>query len=182
MLVRLKFWVTKSISYDPPIPVSRNFQEHDPNQSKQDQVTGLLWIPAFLVSRVIYQFPYLKSEADELFSIGLLKLVELVDEAAVSGEQMDSKAMSVCLYWMEHYCNNLNSPMSIGTTTRYRNLRGGDPVPKRIAMTPGLNEPGAVSDMTEIIVSDAVKALGIDLSIAPLSEKRAIAKSLGLTY
>lgn len=177
MLVKLNKLNRGVAFYDPPIEVVRNFDDIDRDAPADEQIESLLWIPALLVCRFLHQFPFLKNEADELFSIGMLTVVDTVNNSDHPGHKIGAIIHTLACADMEAYCNNLNSVVNIHTRTRYRNRMAGKDTPESVRLT---HQATVEDDQSELIVSDAAEFLGIDLDRASLAEKRTIARTLGL--
>lgn len=177
MLVKLNRRNNGMAYYDPPFPVTRTFGEVDRDSNPNDQIEALLWIPAVLVCRFLNQFPFLKKEADELFSIGTLVVVDLVNNSDYPGDKIGGVINVTACEAMESYCNSLNSLMKVSRDTLYRNHRNGKRNPTNIRLT---SQAVTTDDDTELLVKDAAKYLGIDLERMTLKEKRKLAEVLEL--
>lgn len=173
-MIKLNPSVRGVCHYEPPVPVVPHFEDIDVSAPIDEQIENLLWIPASLVCRFLYQFPHLGNEADELFSIGLQKVVESVTSGKYAGEKIGSVVTVKCRRAMEDYANNLTSVVKIGTTTRYENYRNGIDMPSCQALSE-TSTPNAVNDTTAIVIEEAAEHLGIDLENMTLSEKRKLA-------
>ena len=169
MLVKLNKNNKGKASYEPPIPVVRNFDDIDRSAPPDEQIEGLLWIVAVLVCRFLHQFPFLYREGDELFSVGMIVVVDSVHNTDTPGDKIGSHIHTNACSAMEAYCNNLDSVVNMTTRTRYRYKERGKEIPTDIRLTA---EAVVEDDHTEIIVRDAAKTLGIDLENATLHEKR----------
>lgn len=177
MLVKLNKLNRGVAFYNPPIPVVRNFDDIDRKAPANDQIDALLWIPALLVCRFLHQFPFLKNEADELFSIGMMTVVDLVHNSDHPGHKIGAIVHTDSCAAMEAYCNNLNSVVNVHTRTRYRNRKAGKQTPESVKLT---HQATVEDDLSELLVRDAAEFLGIDLEKATLNDKRRIARTLGL--
>lgn len=177
MLIRLNRLNRGMAHFDPPIPVVRNFEDVDRDDPDDEQVDALLWVPTILVCRFIHQFPFLKNEAEELFSIGLFVVVDAVKNTKHPGHKIGAIVHTNCVAAMERYCNDLDSVVSVSTFTRYKNRNAGKDTPESVRLT---HQAIVEDDQTELLVRDAAEFLGIDLSKATLSDKRQIASTLGL--
>ena len=136
-------------------------------------------MPALLVCRFLYQFPVLHSERDELFSIGLLTLVDIVkNRPNIPGSRVGAYVHTNACAAMEAYCNDLGSAILIHTRTRYRYKQQGKETPESVKLTAEAEVRD--DDSTELIVADACHALGINLETATLNQKRQLARTLGL--
>lgn len=179
MLVKLSKLNRGMAHYEPPIPVVRNFEDVDRDAPVDEQIDALLWIPAVLVCRFLYQFPFVKSEADELFSIGLFIVVDTVNNTKHPGHKIGAIIHTNCVAAMERYCNDLNSAVSVSTFTRYKNRNANKETPKSVKLT-NATMLRTEDDDAEFIVQDAANYLGIDLETASLKERRLLARTLGL--
>lgn len=177
MLVKLNKLNKGSAYYDPPFPVVRHFDDIDRSAPVDQQIENLVWIPALLVSRFLYQFPRLHSEADELFSVGLEVVVEEVNKRGNPGDKIGGIIHTNACAAMESYCNNINSIVKVSTRTRYKNREKSKPNPSHIRLT---SDRSSYDDNTELILRDAAESLGIDLERMTLKEKRKLAEVLEL--
>ena len=175
MLVKLNKSNKGCSRYDAPFEVTRHFDDPDASQSTAEQSEHLFWVAALLVSRFLHQFPFLRNEADELFSIGCATICEVV----ASGRYDLDKVGAVCnvkaCRAMEDYVNGLNSVVKVCTTTRYSNLKKGVESPVHQALSTGM---GVEDDLSEILVRDAAECLGYDVENLTLAQKRKIREKL----
>lgn len=178
MLIRLNKLNRGMAFYEPPIEVVRNFDDIDRSAHPDQQIEALLWIPAALVCRFLHQFPYLTNEADELFSIGVLVVIETVKNTKVSGEKIGAHVHVKACAEMEAYGNNLNSVIKVATRTRYRRRNKNKHTPSTVRLA---SEMALVEDNeTEFVLRDAAEFLGINLETATQAERERLAHTLGL--
>lgn len=177
MLVKLNKLNKNSASYVPPFPVVRHFDDIDREAPTDQQIMNLVWIPALLVSRFLYQFPYLNSEADELFSVGLEVVVKEVNKEGIPGDKIGAIIHTNACAAIEEYCNNLDSVIRISTRTRYKNLERAKRTPASSKLK---SDRFTTDDDTELILRDAAEFCGIDLENMTLKEKRKLAEVLEL--
>ncbi|MCP4896278.1 MAG: hypothetical protein GY906_04820 [bacterium] len=171
MLVKLNRSNLSCARYTPPVPVTQNFEDIDTSLPNAEQSDLLLWIPALLVSRFLAQFPFLKNESDELFSIGTLTVLETVDSGKYGGDKIGAICNVKCCRAMEDYINGLNSVVKVCTTTRYENLKKGIETPVH---HPLCSNVGTEDDHSEIEVRDACDVLGYDVESLTLRQKRRV--------
>lgn len=174
MLIRLNKKIQGMVKYNPPIPVEVNTEISD-SMSDDERITALLWIPSMLVCRFLYQFPFLKTEADELFSIGLFVVVDTVKNSPIEADKIGAHININCCSAIEEYCNNLNSVVSVKTRTRYRNKKDGKETPRSIRLT---HEAKSVDDNTELLIKDVCEHLGVDVKTMSNAVKRQIVEIL----
>lgn len=167
MLIRLNALNRRVRHYDPPYTVSRNFDDIDTNAPQQEQVEGLLWIPAMLVSRFLGQFPTLRPEGDEMFSIGVMRVVEIVAKGQHAGDKIGAVCNMQCRRCMEDYVNNLDSVVSVCTSTRYNNLNSGKHTPSHQGMAFVKHWLSTEDDHTEFYLEDAAEVLELDIMNLP---------------
>ena len=170
MLIKLNPSNRRCNSYEPPIPVTRHFEDIDPDASYADKVDQLLWIPAIIVSRFSAQFPALHNELDELFSIGVVTVCEVVDSGKHTSSKIGAVVHVSCVRAMEDYANNINSLVKISTTTRYAHLRDAVETPRHQRMAFDMTE--SYDDQTELLVRDAAELLGFDITALTTKQKR----------
>ena len=170
MMIRLNPQSKAVRSYTPPFPVTKNFDDIDTDAPLNEQIEGLLWIPATLVGRYTGQFPILINEADELFSIGVQQVFDVVHKQKFPGDKIGGIVNIQCRYHMEAYCNNLNSVVKVCTKTRYNNRNNGKPTPSHKKLVAGRHRSD--DDYTEVLLRDAAESLQIDLENMTLREKR----------
>src|SRR6056297_2980615 len=120
MLVKLNKLNKGSAHYNPPFPVVRHFDDIDRNAPADQQIENLVWIPALLVSRFLYQFPYLQNEADEMFSVGLTVVVEEVNKKGLPGDRIGAIIHTNACAAIEDYCNGITAVVKFSTRTRYK--------------------------------------------------------------
>jgi len=189
MMVRLNPDIKTVWSYTPPIPVTRHFDDPSPTMTLNEQIEYMLWIPAALVGRWLGQHQFLIGEADELFSIGVLRLTEIVHDR----ERYESSPVGIgtivygrCHYAMESYINNLNSVVKVSTSTRYKNKRDGKETPMSLDLE-GLASADerhawhpayTVDDHSDLLLRDACEVLGYDYTNLTLKQKRRVADIL----
>lgn len=179
MLVKLNSRNRGMAHYEPPIPVVRHFDDVDRSAPDDEQIDSLLWVAAVMVCRFLHQFPVLAKEADELFSIGMFVIVDTVKNEDHPGHLIGAVVNKKCMAAMEQYANSLNSIVSVSTKTRYNNLNANKETPDSVRLTNGTTTR-VEDDDTSLIVEDAAEFLGIDLEKASLSERRKLARTLGL--
>lgn len=177
MLVRLNRLNRGMAHFVPPIPVVRNFEDVDRDAPDDEQIDALLWVPTILVCRFLHQFPFIKNEGDELFSIGLMVVVDTVKNTKHPGHTIGAVVHTNCVAAMERYCNDLDSVVSVSTFTRYKNRNAGKDTPESVKLT---HQAVVDDDCTELYVRDAAEFLGFDLNSATLAQKRQLARTLGL--
>ena len=169
----------EAFRYVPPIPVGCFFGDIDVEAPANEQVECLLWIPATLVARFRHQFPHLCCESDELFSIGVSKVVEVVNRFEFPGNKIGAVCNIQCRRAMEDYANGLNSVVKVCTTTQYENRRRGITTPSSSAFNH--NNSQGISfedDPTELLVRDAADSIGVDIKSMTRSQKRKLAEVL----
>jgi len=169
MLIMFNPHIKQSAYFKPPVPVTLNFDGIDRTASKDDQVTDLLWIPAFLVARFLYQFPALRPESDELFSEGVLAVVEVVNDESVSTEDIERKCAMFCSHRMQQYARALYLPVSVSGPTQYSKRRSGDKIPKG---TSSPVEATIEDDHSELLIRDALESYGFDLDNLTTKQRR----------
>lgn len=174
-MIRLKLHNTECALYDPPFPIERHFGTVDTDADQETQIKQLSWIPALLVCRYLAQFPHLWPEADEMFSIAMLKVIETIEESRFDGSKIGSVCNVRGRRAIEDYANGLYSAIKICTTTRYENKKKGIVTPRSSMISDRMNQ---YDDQTELLVTDAAAALGIDLSSMSRADKRALAEAL----
>lgn len=160
--------------YDPPIEVKRH---RGPLSDDQDQrIEQLLWIPASLVSRLCGQYPRLRSEADELFSVGVQAIVETVREDRHPAEKIGRVCHGKARRAMENYANGVDTVIKVSNSTRWKRFREGQPIPK----SQGEPQPTATyDDLTDVVIRDACQPLGYtDLSKLNARQKRRLKESV----
>lgn len=172
-------------SYTPPIPIPDVPEGADPyggidrTKSEDEQITCLLWIPAYLVCRFLFQFPVLHCERDELFSAGLFTLVETVKtQPDIPGDKIGAYVHTNAIAAMEAYCNNLGEAVPVNTRTRYRHRKKNKELPESVRLTSDTEV--REDDHTEQLLAEACEVAGINLETATLQEKRQLARTLGL--
>lgn len=185
MLFKLKKNSPGVYHYKPPIEIPRLPVGADPKcgidrtMPEDEQIKCLLWVPALLVCRFLFQFPVLHSERDELFSIGLMELVSTVkDNPEIPGNKIGAYVNINACAAMEAYCNNLGSAITIHTRTRYRCKEQGKETPESVKITAEAEVRD--DDFTELVIADACAMLGIDLETATSQERNELARTLGL--
>jgi hypothetical protein len=171
MLIMFNPHVKKSAHFAPPVPIT--FSKTDRTASQADQVTSLLWIPAFLVGRFLYQFPALGPESEELFSEGVLAVAEVVANEQVGQDDIERKVMMFCTHRMQQYARGLYQPMSISGDTQYAKRRTGRRVPKLVT---GAESSYTTDDHTSLLLRDALDAYGIDLETATAKQRRKLGR------
>ena len=175
MIIRLNRKSHACLHYMPPIPVTRYFDDVDTDAPANQQIEQLLWIPALLVARFHGQFPILHSELDELFSIGLLTVCEVVNGGGHSGSKIGGVIHVACVRAMEDYANDLNSIVKVGTTTRYKNHKRGIETPVHGRLTV---DQAVSADMTEIMIRDAAESIGLRIGDLDAKQKRRLYEAL----
>ena len=172
-------------SYDPPIEIPKLPEGADPyggidrNKPDDDQINALLWVPALLVCRFLFQFPVLHCERDELFSIGLFTLVDTVkNRPDIPGDKIGAYVHTNACAAMEAYCNDLGEAIPVNTRTRYRHKQRGKELPESVRLTAEAEVRD--DDHTEYLLAEACRVNGIRLETATLNEKRQLARTLGL--
>lgn len=161
MLIKLNALNRRVFHYDPPYAVTRNFDDIDIAAPHKEQVEGLLWIPAVLVSRFLGQFPTLRHEADEMFSVGVLRVCEIVAKGGKAGHEIGAVCNLQCRREIENYVNNLDSVVTISTSTRYNNLNSGKHTPSHQGMAFVKHWLATEDDHTEFYIEDAAEALDL---------------------
>jgi len=161
--------------FEPPIPVTRHFDDVDTDAPTDEQVEQLLWIPALLVSRFHAQFPNLQSELDELFSVGMLTVCEIVNAGKHAGDKIGGVIHVACVRAMEDYANSLTSVVKVSTTTRYKNHKTGkhSPTHQRLGF-----DHATIDDLTDVMLRDAADVLGFDLDNLDAAQKRKLYETL----
>lgn len=178
MMIKLNPKIRRVARYEPPYAVARNFDDFDASAPVNEQIESLLWIPATLVSRFIGQFPFLEAEGDELFSIGVLRVCEIVNGGKFGPEKIGAVCNVQCRREMENYCNGLNSVVRVCTSTRYENRNKGRDTPKHVKMTDYGRATSVTDDHTDMLLRDAAQVLGYDLGDLTLKQKRKLAQIL----
>lgn len=174
-MIRLNPKIRASRSYNPPVLVIRYYEDVDTSLPLAEQLEQLLWIPALLVSRYLAQFPFLENESDEMFSVGMLRVAELIDENKFSGSKIAFAAFPRCNYAIESYVNNLDSIVKVSTSTRYNNLRNGKDTPSHQRL---VTDQVVHDDHSQLLVADACQVLGYDPSNLSLKQKKRLASIL----
>jgi len=174
MLIKLKKG-GKVAEYNPPVEVVRHFDDIDTESPATDQIEKLLWIPASIVARFLGQFPFLRNETDELFSIGCTIVAKTVSESKFSGDKIGAVCNVRCIRAMEDYVNGINSMVKVCTTTRYENLKNGIETPVHTSLTSCM---GVEDDHTEVMVRDVCERLGYDRDNLTLKQKRRVWEEL----
>ncbi len=178
MIVRLRD-VKGNAPYIPPFPVTMPTEEPiDRSLPLDDQIMALTWIPAILVSRFLYQYPNLDSEADELFSVGIEVVVDMVNRDDVDGDDLIAWTVVNARRTMEVYASGLDSVVKVCQSTRYNRAKQGRKVPSSGELT---EHGGAGTDDTERIIELACQALDLDIRSASFADRKQIADYLGLT-
>lgn len=175
MMIKLNPKNKTCFHFEPPFEITRHFDDVDTDAPANEQIEQLLWIPAVLVSRFHGQFPTLYSELDELFSVGMLTVCEIVNERKHSASKLGGVIHVSCVRAMEDYCNSLNSVVKVGTTTRYLNHQRGIETPSHQRMS---SEHATYDDQTELHIRDACEALGVELSGLNTKQKRKLYEAL----
>jgi hypothetical protein len=178
MMIKLNPKIKSCLHYDPPIPVTRHFEDVDVDADAETQIQQLTWIPALLVSRFLGQFPFLQSEADELFSIGICKVVMIVAERKYKGNKIGAVVNVQCRRAMEDHANALNTIVAVGTTTRYINLGKGVETPSHCRLDTDNPKMVTNDDHTELYILDAAHSLGIDIETMTLRDRRKLKEAL----
>jgi len=178
MMIKLNPKIKSCLHYDPPIEVTRHFEDVDTDANAETQIEQLAWIPALLVSRFLGQFPFLQSEADELFSIGICKVVMIVAERKHTGNKIGAVVNVQCRRAMEDHANSLNSIVAVGTTTRYINLGKGVETPSHKRLDSESPKLVTHDDHTELYIRDAARALDIDIETMTLRDRRKLKEAL----
>ena len=141
--------------YTPPIPVSRH--RGPLSEDPSERVLQLLWIPATLVSRLCGQYPFLRPEADELFSIGVLAITETVNDQKHAGARLGAVCHGKARRAMESYANNLGTVVKIANSTRWKRYAEGRPLPRTCSPRHPL---ATQDDLTDVLIRDASVPLG----------------------
>jgi hypothetical protein len=186
MLIRLNEGVKETAPYDPPFFVERRvgriagdeYRSVDRSLPDDDQIAELLWVPALLVSRFLYQFPFLVNEADEMFSIGVQVVVDKVKNSDVSGDVIGSHVYEKGRAVIEDFANSLDVIVASSTRTKYTELKKGKPLPKHVKLAPTQH---VEDELTDLYFRDAVETLGYDPENLTLSQRRKVARLLGFT-
>ena len=147
--------------YDAPFDIQRNFDDPCETMNVDEVVMHLMWIPALVTARFLGQFNFLKSEADEIFAIGCLKLTEVVASGRHPMNKIGAVVNVAVVRAVEDYCNNLNSIVKVCTTTRYENRKRGISTPSHQRMS---HDMETCDDYTALIVEDACLALKLDFA------------------
>ena len=179
-MIRLNARNYEVARYVPPMTVEHFFGDVDVTADANDQVECLLWIPATLVARFRHQFPHLRPESDELFAIGVAKVVDVVNRGGYEGGKIGAVCQVKCRRAMEDYANSLGSVVKVCTTTQYENRRRGVTTPSSSAFNH--YNSGSLSfedDPTELIVRDAAASIGVTIGEKlTRSQKRKLAEVL----
>lgn len=178
-MIRLNARNHEVFRYVPPIQVEHFFGDIDVTADANHQVECLLWIPATLVARFRHQFPRLHCESDELFSIGVAKVVEVVNRFEFPGNKIGAVCNVQCRRAMEDYANGLNSVVKVCTTTQYENRKRGVTTPSCSTFNHHTASGLAwEDDPTELIVRDAAASIGVDIDALTRTQKRKLAEVL----
>jgi hypothetical protein len=182
MLLKLNKHNKTVRNYTPPYDVVRNFDDIDVKAPESEQVEGLLWIPAVLVGRFLGQFKFLVNEADEMFSVGVMRVVEIVAKRKHAGDKIGAVCNRQCIREIENYINNLDGIVKVSTSTRYNNLNDGKHTPCHFGMAfiKHTMKGITVDDHTEFYLNDAAEAYDLDLTNLTVSEKRKLADAMNL--
>jgi hypothetical protein len=167
--------------YNPPIPVDRTVENANAPIDRNDpidvQIERLLWIPTYLVGRFLYQYPCLESEADELFSVALEVLIDMI-HSDVNARNIKSHTIVNATFEMEKYANQLDSVVVTSTKTRYLKQKEGEEVATSFRLR---SDDSFVEDEEHLIlIEEACESLGIDIEGASLAERRQLARKLEL--
>lgn len=153
--------------YVPPIPVEPYFGEITVDMPYEDKIKRTLWVPASLVSMMVGQYPHLRKEDDEMFSIG----VEIVCDTMADEKYNDRYEIITGIVAVraqkavETYANGLFSVVKVSTTTRYQNRARGIRTPRCKNVSRVMNIQ--YDDMTEMQIKDAMEALGYEGIYSP---------------
>lgn len=177
-MIRLNTMDKTCCFYEPPIPVDRHFGEVDTSAPADEQINALLWIPAVLVSRYMSQFPRLRSEGDELFSIGVTTVVEVVNSGQYGSDQIGSVTNVKCRRAMEDFANNIDRPLKVCKTTQYENRKRGVQTPKRAGSAHPSHQAKHYDDHSHLYLQDAAEMLGYDLDNLTRRQKKRLAEAL----
>ena len=175
MMVKLNMRNHTCRHYDAPFEIQRNFDDPSDNMTNEEVVNHLLWIPALVTARFLGQFQFLKSEADELFAIGCLKLTEIVSSGKYPMNRIGAVVNVAVVRACEDYCNNINSIVKVCTTTRYENRKRGVATPSHQRMT---HDMETSDDYTALIVEDACFALGLDFDALTRKQRQQVWEKL----
>jgi len=175
MLIKLNKNSPKVGRFIPPFAIPQTFEDHNPEDTIDDQIVGLLWIPATIVARFLGQFPFLENEQEELFSIGLLTVTKVVNSGKHKSNLVGAVCHVSCVRAMEDYCNNLDSVVLIATSTRYLKRNARKEVPSHCALPDTLC---VTDDHLELEIRDAAEVLGYDIDSLTLKQKRKLYRLL----
>lgn len=174
-MIKLRQYDQTKVYFEPPIPVEPFFGDIDVSWPYDRQIECLLWIPAALVSKFIGQYPFLQSEDEELFSVGVEKVVEIVTSEKYDSGDIGAVCTVACRRSMEEYGNRLNRIVRVSTSLLYKNRRLGKKTPKSVSYTSGLTSR---DDRTETYMKDAAETLGIDLNNMSRRDKNELKRVL----
>lgn len=160
MLIRFNPRLRGAVSYAPPIPVTPNFSGPEPGAPSHQQINDLLWIPAFLVGKFIYQYPSFHAEGDELFSLGVEAVVELVHDEKPHPKGLVQRVFNLCVSRFNSYGSQVGSVIGISRPSQYRCTVSGRGFPKSITHP---TEACIEDDHSELLIRDAAVHLGYDL-------------------
>jgi len=177
-LYRLNPADRRRISYCPPIPVEPFFGVITPETPLDEKLNSVLWIPAYLVSRIVGQFRNLENEADEMFSIGVQLALEILSDEKYHDRYdiINGIVYVQCQKAMETWANGIQSVVKLGNTTRYRNWRKGVKSPKSIAIGRPVADDN--HDVLEMEIRDVIDSLGFDPNNMTPAQKRVVYNKL----
>jgi hypothetical protein len=131
LIVRLRNHIRGSKFYEPPVSTNIRMEDDEFDRALEegrisDAIESNIPFVTFLVSRFLFQFPWLDSEADELFSIGIVEYATVVqNRSKYKGKSLRAVSMVKSQRKMEEYASGLKSMISCSLTTRYKNAKQG---------------------------------------------------------
>jgi len=131
MIIRLRTHVRGSKFYDPPVKTDLFYSDEEfalaIAQGRVPQaIESNIPFVTFLVSRFLFQFPWLENEADELFSIGIIEYAQVIrDHEKYNGKSLRAVSMVKAQRKIEEYASGIGCLISCSLTTRYKNVKVG---------------------------------------------------------
>lgn len=176
MLIKLNKYNKQAAHYTPPVPVGKKLPGPTDEDSAEVILEKLLWVPAILVSQFLHQFPALRPDADELFSVGVLTLSTLIDREDLSANDVARFAKVRCCRAMEDYANTIESVILVNPTARYRRRKKYRAIPMSVPV--GDTPLSSEDDHTDLHLRDAAEHLGLDLDNLSARDKRKLERLL----
>lgn len=131
MIIRLRTHVRGSKFYDPPVKTDLFYSDEEFELAiAEDRIPQAIEsnIPfvTFLVSRFLFQFPWLEAESDEMFSIGIIEYAQVIqDRQKYKGKSLRAVSMVKAQRKIEEYTSSIGCLISCSLTTRYKNVKTG---------------------------------------------------------